>query len=70
MGDETPMPADPWREGMPDWGPMAANNFAFFSAHMAAGFNEGQALDLTGRYLSFVMSVMFANQAQQPEQPQ
>jgi len=49
---------------------MAANHFAFFSAHIAAGFTEGQALDLTGRYLSFVMSVMFAGQAaQQPEQP-
>jgi hypothetical protein len=67
MGDE--MPADPFREGQPDWGPIAASDFAFFSAHLAAGFTEGQALDLTGRYLSFMVSVIFANQAaQQPEQ--
>jgi hypothetical protein len=62
------MPADPFRDGMPDWGPLAANNFAFFAAHLAAGFSEGQALDLTGRYLSFIVSVMFANQASQQEQ--
>ena len=67
MGDE--MPADPFREGMPDWGPLAANHFAFFTAHLAAGFSEGQALDLTGRYLSFVVSVMFANQATQQQDP-
>jgi len=67
VGDE--MPADPFREDMPDWGAMAANHFAFFSAHMAAGFTEAQALDLTGRYLSFMVSILFANQAaqQQPE---
>ena len=67
MGDE--MPADPFREDTPDWGVMAANHFAFFSAHMAAGFTEAQALDLTGRYLSFMVSILFANQAaqQQPE---
>jgi hypothetical protein len=56
---------------MPDWGPLAANHFSFFAAHLAAGFSEPQALDLTGRYLSFVVTVMFANQAaQQPEQPE
>ena len=67
MGDE--MPADPFRDGMPDWGPMAANHFAFFAAHLAAGFSEGQALDLTGRYLNFVVSVIFANQAAQQQEP-
>ena len=67
VGDE--MPADPFREGQLDWGPMAANNYAFFSSHIAAGFSEGQALDLTGRYLSFIVSVMFANQASQQEDP-
>jgi hypothetical protein len=63
------MPADPFRDGMPDWGPLAANNFAFFAAHLAAGFSEAQALDLTGRYLSFIVSVMFANQAAQQQDP-
>jgi hypothetical protein len=63
------MPADPFREGQLDWGPMAANNYAFFSSHIAAGFSEGQALDLTGRYLSFVVSVLFANQAAQQQEP-
>jgi hypothetical protein len=61
------MPADPFRDGMPDWGPLAANNFAFFAAHLAAGFTEQQSLDLTGRYLSFIVSVMFANQASQEQ---
>lgn len=61
------MPADPFRDGQLDWGPMAATNFAFFSAHLAAGFSEAHALDLTGRYLSFVVSVIFASQSQQQE---
>jgi hypothetical protein len=65
MGDE--MPADPFREGQPDWGPLAANDFAFFSAHMAAGFTEAQALELTSRYLAFALSIIYAGQAQQPE---
>lgn len=65
------MPADPFRDGMPDWGPLAANHFAFFAAHLAAGFTEGQALDLTGRYLSFIVSIMYANPAaQQPGEPE
>lgn len=63
--NDGPMPPDPFSDGMPDWGPLASANFAFFAAHMAAGFTEGQALDLTGRYLTFLVSVMFANQAQQ-----
>jgi hypothetical protein len=61
------MPADPFRDGMPDWGPLASNHFSFFAAHLGAGFTEAQALDLTGRYLGFVLTVMFANQGQQPE---
>ena len=65
MGDE--MPADPFREGQLDWGPLAANNFAFFSSHLAAGFSEAQALELTGRYLSFVVGVIYANQQAEPE---
>jgi hypothetical protein len=64
VGDE--MPADPFREGQLDWGPLAANNFAFFSSHLAAGFSEGQAIELTARYLSFVVGVIYASQAGQP----
>ena len=66
MPDE-PMPSDPFREGQLDWAPLASNNHAFFVAHLAAGFSENQALELTARYLSFVVSVLFANQSQQPE---
>jgi hypothetical protein len=64
-----PMPPDPFSDGMLDWGPLAANNYAFFAAHLGAGFSEQQSLDLTGRYLSFIVSVMFATQPaqQQPE---
>ena len=68
MPDE--MPSDPFREGQPDWSGIAANNHAFFVAHLAAGFSEPNALELTSRYLSFVVGVIFANQMaeQQPEQ--
>ena len=74
MADES-MPSDPFRAGTPDWSGMAANNHAFFMAHLAAGFNEAQSIELTARYLSFVMSVIFANSgaqqslAQQQEAP-
>ena len=67
MGDE--MPADPFREGGVDWGPLAANHFAFFSSHLAAGFTEGQALELTARYLSFMVGVIFANHEAQQQDP-
>ena len=68
MGDE-PMPSDPFREGQMDWGPLASGNFAFFAAHLAAGFSEAQAMDLTGRYLNFVVSVLFAGQVRQQPEP-
>ena len=64
------MPADPFRDAMLDWGPLAAGNFAFFAAHLAAGFTETQSLELTARYLSFVVSIMFANPPAQQEPPQ
>ena len=64
------MPADPFREGQPEWGPLASNNHAFFVAHLAAGFTEAQAMELTGRYLTFVVSLIYASQPQQPEQPE
>lgn len=67
MGDE--MPSDPFRDGQIDWSPLAANNFAFFAAHLAAGFSENHALELTSRYLSFVVGMIFAAQ-QHPEQQQ
>jgi hypothetical protein len=53
-----------------DWGPIAAYSFSFFSAHVAAGFSEMQALDLTGRYQSYLLTVIFANQAAQEQQEQ
>lgn len=64
------MPSDPFREGQIDWGPFAANNFAFFSSHLAAGFPENVALELTARYMSFVVGAIFASHAarQQGEQ--
>jgi hypothetical protein len=61
------MPSDPFRAGTPDWSGIAANNHAFFMAHLAAGFSEAQAIELTARYLSFVMSVIFSHGA--PQQP-
>jgi hypothetical protein len=63
------MPADPFHDGQIDWGPLAANHFSFFSSHIAAGFTEAQALDLMGRYLGFLLTVMFASQGQQEPGP-
>ena len=63
------MPSDPFREGQVDWSGIAASNHAFFVAHLAAGFSESQALELTSRYMSFVVSVIFANHAQQQPPP-
>ena len=59
-------PPDPFRDGQPDWVPLAANNHAFFMAHLAAGFTEQQALELTARYMSFVVTILYS-QPQQPE---
>jgi len=59
------MPSDPFRAGTPDWSGIAANNHAFFMAHLAAGFSEAQAMELTARYMNFVVSVIFTSQAQQ-----
>jgi len=65
------MPADPFREGQPDWSGLAANDASFFSAHVAAGMPPEHALELTKVYLNFMLTVIFANQAaaaQQDEQ--
>jgi hypothetical protein len=67
MGDE--MPADPFRDGLPDWGPLAANDFSFFASHLAAGFTEAQALELTARYISFVVTISMSQPAQQQPDP-
>ena len=69
VGDE-PMPSDPFREGQPDWGWLAGNDSAFFSAHVAAGMTEQHALELTKVYLNLMLGVMLASSAaQQQEQP-
>lgn len=53
-----------------DWGPVAAYSYSFFTAHLGAGFSETQALELTARYESYLLTVIFAQQAGQagPEQ--
>jgi hypothetical protein len=58
-------PADPFKlpEG-PDLNQIAAANFSFFAAHLAAGFTEGQALHLTTTWLT----MMVAAASQQPGQ--
>lgn len=62
-------PPDPFRDGQPDWVPIASSNHAFFVAHLAAGFTEQQAMELTARYMSFVVTIIYS-QPQQPEQEQ
>jgi hypothetical protein len=59
MGDD--MPADPFRDTAPDWTEIAAADFTMYAAHVAAGFTEHQALELTARYLSFVIGVILAS---------
>jgi hypothetical protein len=66
MGDE--MPRDPFREGQVDFGPIAANDTAFLSAHLAAGMTEVCALELTKVYLQFMLGVLLAGSGQSPEQ--
>lgn len=67
MPDDS-MPADPFREGQVDFGPIAANDTAFLSAHLAAGMSEVCALELTKVYLQFMLGVFLAGSAQVPEQ--
>ena len=62
------MPRDPFREGQVDFGPIAANDTAFLSAHVAAGMTEVCALELTKVYLQFMLGVLLTNA--QPEQEQ
>jgi hypothetical protein len=62
---EQPMPPDPFSGAQEDWSQIAAGLHGFFSASMAAGFSEGQALHLTSQYLTTLLSVMFANAAAQ-----
>ena len=62
-----PMPPDPFSPAaLPDLAQLAAGNFNWFSAHLAAGFTEGQALHLTTTYVTAILSVMLSNAAQQP----
>jgi hypothetical protein len=63
------MPADPFREGQPDWGFVAANDHSFYVAHVAAGLPDAHALELTKVYLQFMLGVMLANAGQQQENP-
>jgi hypothetical protein len=59
-------PADPFRvPDTPDLAQIAAANYNFFAAHLAAGFTEGQALHLTTTWLT----MMIANAAAQPQGP-
>lgn len=68
MGDEA-MPADPFREGQPDFGQLAALNFGFWSAHVAAGFKEDAAMQLTTAYMSMLVASAAAQSSPgEPEQ--
>jgi hypothetical protein len=58
------MPADPFREGLADWDPLAAGCAGLFSALVAHGMSEPNALELTGRYLHLMLSAMIANSLQ------
>ena len=68
MDADAPMPSDPFREGMPDWRPLAAQTTGFFTAHVAAGMAEAPALELTKVYLQFWLNVMLASSAARQQQ--
>ncbi len=67
MGDEA-MPRDPFREGQPDFGQLAALNYGFFSAHVAAGFSGDHAMQLTSAYMTMVVASAVAQQPGEPGQ--
>ena len=61
-----PMPPDPFAaSALPDLSQLAAGNYNWFAAHLAAGFSEGQALHLTTTYVTAILSVMLSNAAAQ-----
>lgn len=73
MGSLVPdegMPADPFREGQPDFSGLAANDASFFSSHVAAGMAPEHALELTKAYMTFMLGLILANSAAQQQQEQ
>jgi hypothetical protein len=62
-----PMPPDPFSGAQDDWSGLASGLHGFFSALMASGFTEGQALHLTAQYQNALLAVMMnAVAARQP----
>ena len=55
MGDETPMPPDPFSAGQPDVSAWTASLHAFYMGLQASGFAEPRAYGLTDTFLRLQM---------------
>jgi hypothetical protein len=64
MGDETPMPPDPFSAGQPDVSAWTASLHAFYVALQASGFPEHRAFGLTDTFLRLQMMGAAAAQQQ------
>jgi hypothetical protein len=60
---DSPMPPDPFSPALPDLSVLAAGNYNWFAAHLAAGFSEAQAMHLTTTYATAILSVIMAGPA-------
>jgi len=67
--NDGPMPPDPFSADHADWSAMAAGLHGFFSALLAAGFNEGPALHLVTQYLNTLLAVMMTQAQRQQQEP-
>jgi hypothetical protein len=67
MGDETPMPPDPFSAaGQPDVSAWTAGLHAFYMGLQASGFPEPRAFGLTDTFLRMQMMGAAAVQQQEP----
>ena len=55
MGDETPMPPDPFSAGQPDVSAWTASLHDFYMGLQASGFAEPRAFALTDTFLRMQM---------------
>ena len=67
MGDETPMPPDPFSTaGQPDISAWTAHLHAFYMSLQASGFPEPRAFGLTDTFLRMQLMGAAAVQQQDP----
>ena len=67
MGDETPMPPDPFSAGQPDVSAWTASLHAFYMGLQASGFAEHRAFGLTDTFLRVQLLGVAAVQQEPPQ---